>query len=232
MRRTKNDRLASFPPQSDTTAELIRLIWERGGTVHTTSEVFDVYRALAERLGLSESARTRRTEGSRGQTLWRSEVGYCRQNLVDDKLLHPYRKGRRGVWELTDRGKASAEALQPTRGFTFPEEVASAEGLVEGAVYRTLVNAYERDLEARRLCIAAHGTSCCVCGFNFGAAYGSVADGYIHVHHLKPLSEVRQAHAVDPVADLRPVCPNCHAVIHRRIPPYSIEEVRAFFRKR
>ena len=33
---------------------------------------------------------------------------------------------------------------------------------------------------------------------------------------------------VDPIKDLRPVCPNCHAVLHRRIPAYRIEEVRAF----
>jgi len=30
----------------------------------------------------------------------------------------------------------------------------------------------------------------------------------------------------DPIRDLRPVCPNCHVVIHRREPPYSIDEVR------
>jgi predicted HNH restriction endonuclease len=28
--------------------------------------------------------------------------------------------------------------------------------------------------------------------------------------------------------DLRPVCPNCHAVLHHRVPAFSIEEVRTF----
>jgi predicted HNH restriction endonuclease len=42
------------------------------------------------------------------------------------------------------------------------------------------------------------------------------------------LSEIGGEYIVDPVADLRPVCPNCHAVLHRRIPAYSIEEVRVF----
>jgi predicted HNH restriction endonuclease len=32
---------------------------------------------------------------------------------------------------------------------------------------------------------------------------------------------------VDPIQDLRPVCPNCHAVIHRGDPIHSIEAVRA-----
>jgi predicted HNH restriction endonuclease len=93
-----------------------------------------------------------------------------------------------------------------------------------------LVNAYERDPEARRRCIAAHGTNCCVCGFNFGAVYGPMAEGYIHVHHLHPLAAAGGAHAVDPVADLRPVCPNCHAVLHRREPVFHIEELQELLR--
>ena len=59
-----------------------------------------------------------------------------------------------------------------------------------------------------------------------------MADGYIHVHHLRPLSEVGEAHAVDPIKDLRPVCPNCHAVLHRRVPVFSIEELRTLLEQR
>lgn len=107
-----------------------------------------------------------------------------------------------------------------------PEEVVETATLVEGAVRQITVNAYERNPEARQRCIEAHGTSCCVCGFSFGAVYGEVADGYIHVHHLRPLSEVSGEYVVDPVADLRPVCPNCHAVLHLGGQCRSIEEVR------
>ena len=105
-------------------------------------------------------------------------------------------------------------------------KAAAAEPVVEGARYRVVVSAYERDPEARRQCIAAHGTACCVCGFRFGAMYGPVAEGFVHVHHLRPLSEAGGAHRVDPVEDLRPVCPNCHAVLHLGGRCRSIEEVR------
>jgi hypothetical protein len=118
----------------------------------------------------------------------------------------------------------------PPAPFALPDEVPPSSGVVEGAVRVVTVNAYERDPVARRQCIAAHGCSCCVCGFSFGSRYGPVVDGYIHVHHLRPLSEVGGAHVVDPVVDLRPVCPNCHAVLHSRVPAFSIEEVRAFLR--
>lgn len=129
-----------------------------------------------------------------------------------------------------------AEALETLgwvegSGFLLPEEVAATTSLVEGAVCRVSVNAYERNQEARRRCIAHHGETCCICGFNFRAAYGEVAEGYIHVHHVRPLSETGGQYAVDPIADLRPVCPNCHAVLHRRIPSYSTEEVKAMLRR-
>ena len=91
------------------------------------------------------------------------------------------------------------------------------------------MNAYERNPEARRRCIEHYGAKCVVCGFDFGAVYGGVAEGLIHVHHLKPISEVGEGYVVDPVEDLRPVCPNCHAVIHLRTdPPNLIEDLRGF----
>jgi 5-methylcytosine-specific restriction enzyme A len=109
-----------------------------------------------------------------------------------------------------------------------PDELDSIQTLEEGARYQVTVNAYERDPRARQLCIARHGTACVICGFSFGAAYGPMAEGFIHVHHLRPLSEIGGAYQINPTEDLRPVCPNCHAVLHRRKPAYSIEEVRAF----
>ena len=93
------------------------------------------------------------------------------------------------------------------------------------------MNAYEWDPRARQLCIARYGTDCAICGFSFGETYGKVGEGFIHVHHLRPLAEVGEEYKVDPIADLRPVCPNCHAVLHRRVPAYSIEDVQAFLRE-
>ncbi len=108
------------------------------------------------------------------------------------------------------------------------EEVQEDQTLFEGARYQVTINAYERDPIARQLCIARHGTACMICGFSFGLAYGPVAENFIHVHHLRPLSEIGGEYEVNPIEDLRPVCPNCHAVIHRRTPAFSIDEVRCY----
>lgn len=114
---------------------------------------------------------------------------------------------------------------------TFPDEVDDAIGFPEGGKYQVTVNAYERNRDARTECIEQYGTRCVVCGLSFGEAYGEIADGYIHVHHLRPLSEIGAEYRVDPVKDLRPVCPNCHAVLHLRKPAFSIEEVMELLRE-
>jgi len=88
--------------------------------------------------------------------------------------------------------------------------------------------AYERDCGARQKCIAKYGTNCFICKFSFGTEYGKVADGFIHVHHLRELSKIRKEYVIDPTKDLWPVCPNCHAVLHLRNPAYTVEEVLAF----
>ena len=119
--------------------------------------------------------------------------------------------------------------LNASTEFPFPEEIESAqEEIFEGGVKQVLINAYERNPEARRKCIEYYGTTCQICGFDFEKIYGKVGKDFIHVHHLKQISEIGKTYQIDPIRDLRPVCPNCHAIIHKRKPPYSIDEVKKF----
>ncbi len=113
----------------------------------------------------------------------------------------------------------------------FPDQVDTEKSYHEGAVSKVLVNSYERNPEARRICIEHYGINCSVCGINFDEMYGVIGKDFIHVHHLQPLSEISETYEVDPIADLIPVCPNCHAMIHRRKPPLSIEEMRELLRE-
>ncbi|PWB80515.1 MAG: HNH endonuclease [Candidatus Methylomirabilota bacterium] len=132
-------------------------------------------------------------------------------------------------WELRLR-PAVVVALEELRitdsSWSYQEELPANNLLLEGASFTVKVSAFERNPVARQKCINHHGSNCAVCGFSFGTAYGKGADGYIHVHHLKPLASIGEEYVIDPIKDLRPVCPNCHAVIHLRQPPYSIEEVK------
>ncbi|MCK0510246.1 HNH endonuclease [Aromatoleum buckelii] len=108
-----------------------------------------------------------------------------------------------------------------------PDEVEDATTVIEGAKRTVTVNIYERDPSARARCLTRWGTRCSVCSFDFAKEYGDIGDGYIHVHHLRPLAEIGNEYVLDPENDLRPVCPNCHAMLHRTRPALSLEELAA-----
>lgn len=111
------------------------------------------------------------------------------------------------------------------------EELPENHAYFEGAVKRIEINAYERNTAARRACVAHYGATCRVCGFDFERTYGPVGRGFIHVHHLKRLAAIGEEYELDPIRDLRPVCPNCHAMIHRQEPPLKIKELRRIVRE-
>lgn len=98
--------------------------------------------------------------------------------------------------------------------------------LIEGATKKISVNSYERNTKARQQCIEYHDCKCWVCEFDFFEAYGELGKDFIHVHHIVPLSEIRQGYEVDPINDLLPLCPNCHAMVHRQIPTMVPKELK------
>lgn len=108
----------------------------------------------------------------------------------------------------------------------YSDEAGCSSCQVEGAVMTVKVNRYERSPEARRLCLAHHGTTCSVCDLNFADRYGEIGAGFIHVHHLVPLSDIGESYQVDPIKDLRPVCPNCHAMLHKGNQCLTIEALK------
>jgi len=107
-----------------------------------------------------------------------------------------------------------------------PEEVPDSHKYTEGAVRTILVNAYERSRDARTACIEYHGVNCAACGLTMADLYGQVGEGVIHVHHLRELAKVGAQYKVDPIKDLRPVCPNCHAILHSCSPVMTIEQLQ------
>lgn len=109
---------------------------------------------------------------------------------------------------------------------TGPPHVVSGT-LPPDAVSTIDVNRHERDPDARRVCLAFHGTSCAACGFSFEAFYGDAGSGSIDVHHVVPPELLGSGYQLDPVADLVPLCPNCHALAHPSGgPPRTVSELR------
>ena len=98
---------------------------------------------------------------------------------------------------------------------------------MEGATKSIAVNAYERNAIARNRCVEHYGYKCQCCGFSFEEKYGELGKAFIHVHHVKPLADIKESYVVDPVKDLIPLCANCHAMVHRASPAISVEQLRS-----
>jgi 5-methylcytosine-specific restriction protein A len=67
---------------------------------------------------------------------------------------------------------------------------------------------------------------CEVCGFDFGAVYGELGEGFCEVHHKIPLAAL-EGTRVTTLADLAIICSNCHRVLHRHKPMPSVAELMA-----
>ena len=175
--------------------------------------------------------------GNRNNYDPRRSVSNCLNKKLEDPQNCPWeRVGKKGDGRYQWKDKTQVggprrrpSARRPPRNRPQTNCYPDERHLREGARKQVLVNKYERSAPARQRCIEKYGEKCCVCHFSFKKTYG-IDQELIHVHHVRPLSTVGDRRP-DPVRDLRPVCPNCHAVIHSRKGnrPFCIEEVQAFF---
>jgi 5-methylcytosine-specific restriction protein A len=122
--------------------------------------------------------------------------------------------------------QAVLDSFGAPANFDSPEELSTGAAYPEGSTRQVLVNTYERNSAARAACLAHYGHRCTVCDFDFGMTYGPIGKDFIHVHHLKEIASIAKEYQVDPIQDLRPVCPNCHAMLHRRKPAFSIGDLK------
>ncbi len=104
-------------------------------------------------------------------------------------------------------------------------------GELEGSQYQVVCNKYERSPINRELCLAKKGYACGICGFDFERMYGNIGRRFIHVHHIVPVSMIGPNYQINPEKDLIPVCPNCHAMLHRKNPPYLPDEIKKVLEK-
>ena len=66
---------------------------------------------------------------------------------------------------------------------------------------------------------------------NFKDIYGELGEDFIHGHHIVPLSEMKNSYKLDPREDLVPLCPNCHAMVHRHDPVLLPDELKEILRQ-
>ena len=133
-------------------------------------------------------------------------VRECKDELLLDFLLHPHQVNNDSIYDVD-----------------YP---VNDDKLYEGALITLKANKYERNQKARLECVKKKGYRCLVCGCDFETVYGDIGKNFIHVHHLTPISSIGKKYELNVDTDLVPVCPNCHYMLHRKNPPYTIEELK------
>jgi 5-methylcytosine-specific restriction protein A len=150
--------------------------------------------------------------------------GPARISGFESTLTRKYLTKAGGNWYASPNQNwhASKNDNQPL----LAEEIIAPGEFIEGATKKISINAFERSRKARVECIKEYGAVCAGCGFDFGKKYGKIGEGFIHVHHKVPLSNINNEYKLNPITDLIPVCANCHAMIHQTQPVMSIEELK------
>lgn len=72
---------------------------------------------------------------------------------------------------------------------------------------------------------------CVVCGFCFENCYGDIGKDFIEIHHESPVYQYSddgfESYISEAVMKVKPVCSNCHRMIHRDAKtPLSISEIK------
>ena len=149
-------------------------------------------------------------EESDRDSAWHVKIEF---NVLDDEPIVPkselvMRPLASSIWDSQSSGvRIRPEIANPLAArwrkrtgalvnFVVPQSL-KASLLPEGNKTLVWTTRYERNPLARRQCLERHGYQCSICDLRMRNIYGDVAEAYIHVHHLKPLSVARKRHLVD-----------------------------------
>jgi len=139
----------------------------------------------------------------------------------------------RGVRQLSEQSAALLDEILIVNANQQYSDEYVFESFVEGSKKQKYVTTYERNPKLRKIALRIHGCSCKGCGFNFEKFYGEHGKDFIHVHHLKPVSEFESPQAVNPETDMTVLCPNCHSMVHRfKTKTLSLEELQELIKGR
>ena len=167
--------------------------------------------------------------------LFKDENGYL--EVKANSISYNYFRGNavRSLTEVEFKNIVS-KATHEEQAFFEPEakyETAHTSNVLEGKKVVYYSTKYERNKSNRDEALRIHGYNCAVCNINFKESYGQIGEGFIHIHHIKPLFTLDEEVLINPATDLVPVCPNCHAIIHRKKGEVlSVEDLKRIYNKK
>lgn len=171
------------------------------------------------------------------------------------------KKGRNGHYWITQKGRAYLKANREPidylieHGFRYPDVVEGLKQTTKATRTKRKVFVYQEDLQisegarrrvsakvykrSRRLRDASiehysedGSIKCEACGFDFAEQYGEVGEGFIEMHHKKPLfqygEQATSEFIKEAIKNLAPLCSNCHRMVHRdRTSPLTVSKLQS-----
>ena len=98
----------------------------------------------------------------------------------------------------------------------------------EGDTYLAELKFRARNVTLIKIKKSLSDYKCEVCKFDFKKHYGEIGDQFIEAHHLKPISAGSTKNSLEDIALL---CSNCHSMIHKKNPPFTLSELKNEFKK-
>ena len=200
---------------------------------------------IRENFPLSEEDKTP-SKTRKNEEIWEQQV----RNLIAHETLenrdYILRK-EKGLYSITEEGRKHLETHREAltillaSGFNRddiieelknPKPLLKEISIIEGKKQFKQTTTYCRSKELRDLAIKKFSLNsgkipCKVCKFNFEDRYEDIGRGFIEIHHLKPvcdLGEIETSFA-KAFANLAPLCSNCHRIVHRKNPCFTLEEM-------
>ena len=159
--------------------------------------------------------------------------------------------GRNGPFRITEEGRAHylqhSDTLTTLADFSLEDSAEGLQELAQGNHIEVLDDLVVREGELRTRTIEYRTRSaqlrnaaiekyrskngrlrCRACRFDFARAYPGIGDGFIHIHHLKPVSFMsgEPMNLNEALKNVRPLCANCHQMVHTSRPPLLIRDLR------
>jgi 5-methylcytosine-specific restriction protein A len=123
------------------------------------------------------------------------------------------------------------ETLIPRNANPKSENLSSNQTSFDEGFIKYMVREFEVTTRNQKLVSEAkkrYDKICSVCDFDFSIYYGEYGAGFIEMHHLKPIKEGPRNSTIN---DLRPVCSNCHRMLHKGDRLLSIEELKQIIKE-
>jgi len=187
---------------------------------------------------------------NRNELIWKNDLAYVRKHLAIEGF---YVSTERNNWSITDNGKeyllSLFEEVLNCNSFSKIKETAilaakaclltdttirklNTDEFYEGSplLRSHIIRERNRELveKAKRQFQENHQGKlyCEICGFDFNKVYGGLGNGFIEVHHIKPVSSMQEGEKTK-LEDLVMLCSNCHSIVHRKQPWLSMPELKA-----